>query len=89
MCTQVLFVHLVRTERIPFFQSMADWRVLLLDAVAIALALVIPFTGVGTALGMAAIPAAFLGMLPLIVLGYVVLVMVMRALYVRRFGHLM
>jgi beta-lactamase regulating signal transducer with metallopeptidase domain len=38
---------------------------------------------------MAAIPAAFLGMLPLIVLGYVALVMVVRALYVHRFGHQM
>lgn len=29
MFTQVLFIYLVRTERMPFIQSMADWRVLL------------------------------------------------------------
>ena len=89
MCTQVLFVHLVRTERIPFVQSMADWRVLLLDTGAIVLSLVIPFTGVGAALGMAPLPVAFLAVLPLVVLGYAVLVLLARRAYVRRFGRLL
>jgi Mg2+-importing ATPase len=89
MCTQVLFVHLVRTERIPFVQSMADWRVLLLDAGAIVLSLAIPFTGVGAALGMAPLPVAFLAVLPLVVLGYAVLVLLARRAYVRRFGRLL
>lgn len=89
MCTQVLFVHLVRTERIPFVQSMADWRVLLLDAGAIVLSLVIPFTGVGAALGMAPLPVAFLAVLPVIVAAYAALVLVVRRAYVRRFGRLL
>lgn len=89
MCTQVLFVHLVRTERIPFVQSMADWRVLLLDAGAIVLSLVIPFTGVGAALGMAPLPVAFLAVLPVVVAAYAALVLVVRRAYVRRFGRLL
>ena len=89
MCTQVLFVHLVRTERVPFAQSMADWRVLLLDAGAIVLSLVIPFTTVGADLGMAPLPGAFLAVLPLVVVAYAALVLVVRRIYVRRFGRLL
>lgn len=89
MCTQVLFVHLVRTERVPFAQSMADWRVLLFDAGAIVLSLVIPFTAVGAGLGMAPLPAVFLAALPLVVGAYAALVLVVRRAYVQRFGRLL
>lgn len=89
MLTQVLFVHLVRTERVPFAQSMADWRVLLLDVAAAALSLVIPFTAVGADLGMAPLPAGFLAALPLVVAGYAALVLVVRRAYIRRFGRLL
>ena len=89
MCTQVLFVHLVRTERVPFVQSMADWRVLLLDAGAIVLSILIPFTAVGADLGMAPLPATFLVALPLIVAAYATLVMLGRRAYIRRFGRLL
>ncbi len=89
MCTQALFVHLVRTERVPFVQSMADWRVLLLDAGAIVLSILIPFTAVGADLGMAPLPATFLVALPLIVAAYATLVMLARRAYIRRFGRLL
>lgn len=89
MCTQVLFVHLVRTERVPFVQSIADWRVLLLDAGAIVLSILIPFTAVGADLGMAPLPATFLVALPLIVAAYATLVMLARRAYIRRFGYLL
>ena len=89
MCTQVLFVHLVRTERVPFVQSMADWRALLLDAGAIVLSILIPFTAVGADLGMAPLPATFLVALPLIVAAYATLVMLGRRAYIRRFGRLL
>lgn len=89
MCTQVLFVHLVRTERVPFVQSIADRRVLLLDAGAIVLSILIPFTAVGADLGMAPLPATFLVALPLIVAAYATLVMLARRAYIRRFGHLL
>ncbi len=89
MCTQVFFVHLVRTERVPFVQSMADWRVLLLDAAAVVLSILIPFTTVGADLGMAPLPATFLVALPLIVAAYATLVMLARRAYIRRFGRLL
>lgn len=89
MCTQVLFVHLVRTQKVPFFQSMANWRVLALDAVAVVLSLAIPFTAVGADLGFAALPMAFLVVLSAVLAGYVALVMLIRWLYLRRYGSLL
>ncbi|MGN0286417.1 MAG: magnesium-translocating P-type ATPase [Atopobiaceae bacterium] len=89
MATQVLFVHLVRTRKVPFLQSMADPRLCVLGAAAVALAIVIPNSPVAGALGMAALPVAFYGWLALVVAGYATLVLVMRRVYVRRFGRLL
>ena len=86
---QLLFVYLVRTQKVPFFQSMANWRVLVLDAVAVVLSLTIPFTAVGADLGFAALPMAFLVVLPAVLAGYVALVMLIRWLYLRRYGSLL
>lgn len=88
MVTQVLFVHLVRTERLPLLQSRADWRLTLTGAVAVAVALVVPFTGMGEALGFAPLPASFFGWLVIVVTGYVALVMLVRRIYQRKYGSL-
>ncbi|MCH4083885.1 MAG: magnesium-translocating P-type ATPase [Olsenella sp.] len=89
MATQVLFVHLVRTRKVPFLQSMADPRVCALDVVAVALAIAIPNSPLAEALGMAALPVAYYGWLALVVAGYAALVLVVRHLYVSRFGRLL
>lgn len=89
MCTQVLFVHLVRTERIPFAESRPDVRLAVLGCAAVALSFAVPFTGIGAALGFAVLPQGFLLVLPAIVAGYAACTLLVRRLYVRRYGKLL
>lgn len=89
MCTQVLFVHLVRTERIPFAESRPDVRLAVLGCAAVALSFAVPFTGIGAALGFAVLPKSFLLVLPAIVAGYAACTLLVRRLYIRRYGKLL
>ncbi|MGN0071664.1 MAG: magnesium-translocating P-type ATPase [Atopobiaceae bacterium] len=89
MLTQVLFVHLVRTEKRPFIDSHADVRLTVLGAGAAVLSLVIPGSVIGASLGFAALPGAFLALLPWIVAGYAACVLLQRRRYIARFGRLL
>lgn len=89
MCTQVLFVHLVRTERAPLIESRADWRISVLGVAAVVLSLAIPSTGIGAALGFEALPVRFLLLVVLAVAGYAGCVLLVRSRYIHRYGKLL
>jgi P-type Mg2+ transporter len=87
LLTQTLVVHLIRTRRIPFLQSVAAAPVLALTGAIITAGLLLPFTGLGTELGMQPVPTAFFPWLVLTVFCYAVLVQVVKVHYMRRFGR--
>lgn len=70
MLTQVLAIHLVRTRKRPFVESRASQQLTLSGIIAAAVAVAVPFSPVGVALDMAALPPAFFGWLLAIVAGY-------------------
>ena len=88
MVTQMLFVHLARTEKKPFVESRADVRLAGLSVGAALLSLLIPETAIGASLGFAALPASFIALLPALALGYAVSVLLQRRRYIARFGRL-
>lgn len=88
MVTQMLFVHLARTEKKPFVESRADVRLAGLSAGAALLSLLIPETAIGASLGFAALPASFIALLPALALGYAASVLLQRRRYIARFGRL-
>ncbi len=87
LLSQTLIVHMIRTRRIPFLQSMASAPVLALTAAIITLGLVIPFTVVGAKLGMVPLPPAYFGWLVLTLVSYSVLTQLVKRLYIRRYGR--
>jgi Mg2+-importing ATPase len=87
LLTQTLVVHMIRTRRIPFLQSSAAAPVLGLTTAIIVIGGIIPFTVIGSKLGMMEMPSAFFGYLALTVLAYCALTQVVKVLYIRRFGR--
>ncbi|MDQ2971470.1 MAG: magnesium-translocating P-type ATPase [Rhodanobacteraceae bacterium] len=87
LLTQTLIVHLIRTRRIPFLQSVASAPVLALTGVIIAIGLLLPFTVLGAKLGMQPVPSVFFAWLVLTVLCYGALTQGVKTLYVRRYGR--
>ncbi|MGB5940867.1 MAG: magnesium-translocating P-type ATPase [Rhodanobacter sp.] len=87
LLTQTLIVHMIRTRRIPFLQSIASAPVLALTSAIILIGLFIPFSGLGAKIGMTPLPAAFFGWVALTVLTYGVLTQLMKLVYIRRYGR--
>jgi Mg2+-importing ATPase len=86
LLSQTLIVHMIRTQRIPFVQSMGATPVVLSTVVVMAIGIGLPFTHAGTAIGMVHLPWAYFPWLTVILLSYCVLTQGVKAWYVRRFG---
>lgn len=89
MWSQTLVIHMIRTPKLPFVQSRASAPVMLLTMVGIALLTAIPFSPLGSILGLGALPAEyFLFLIPCILL-YMLLATSLKKAYVRRYGELL
>ncbi|MDR2590396.1 MAG: magnesium-translocating P-type ATPase, partial [Oscillospiraceae bacterium] len=89
MWTQTLVIHMIRTPKIPFIQSRASLPLILISFSAIAILTAIPFTPLGAAIGLAALPLQFFGWLLLTVLCYMVLVTIFKNIFVKKYGQLL
>ena len=87
LLTQTLIVHMIRTKRIPFLQSVAAAPVLGLTTAIIVIGLLVPFTGVGTKIGMMPLPPVYFAWIALTVLTYCVLTQLVKLVYIRRYGR--
>lgn len=85
LLSQTLIVHMIRTEKVPFLQSRAAPQVIALTALVMAVGVAIPFTAIGAAVGMRALPVAFFSWLVAILLGYCTLTQLVKRWYIRRF----
>ncbi len=86
--TQVIALQLLRTKRLPFFQSNSSLPVLLVTVLGVLLFTILTFTPVGSLLGLTAMPAAFFLFLLLDVIFYLLLVTIMKKLYIYLYGSL-
>jgi len=86
LLTQTLVVHMIRTRRIPFLQSIAAAPVLALTTAIIVIGMAIPFTHLGAKLGMLEMPAVYFGWLAITVVAYCALTQMMKLLYMRRYS---
>jgi len=89
MWTQTLVIHAIRTPKIPFVQSRASAPLTLLTFTGIAVLTIIPFTGFGESIGLAALPFSFFPWLILTVFLYMVLVTVFKKIFISRYGELL
>jgi Mg2+-importing ATPase len=76
---------MIRTAKIPFFQSRAAWPVLLLTGAIMLCGLLLPFTVVGAKLKLEPLPASYFAWLAAILLGYSVLTQLVKGWYIRKF----
>lgn len=89
MWSQTLVIHMIRTPKIPFIQSMASAPVTLLTFTGIAVLTFIPFTGFGRLLGFLAPPTVFFAYLIPCILLYMALATSLKKAYVRHYGELL
>jgi Mg2+-importing ATPase len=87
LLSQTLVVHMIRTRRIPFVQSIAAAPVLALTAAIMVVGMYLPFSLLGGKIGLVPLPGVYFGYLAVTLLCYCVLTQLMKMLYIRRFGR--
>ena len=87
LLSQTLVVHMLRTQKIPFIQSTAALPVLLLTATIMIVGIYIPFSPLGTYIGLEPLPMSYFPWLVLTLFSYCVVAQLMKKIYVRRFGQ--
>lgn len=70
LLTQTLIIHIIRTNKIPFLQSLASWPLTVMSAIVVAVGIGLPFSPLGRSLGFSPLPLSFWPWLVATLLGY-------------------
>jgi Mg2+-importing ATPase len=87
LLSQTLVVHMIRTRRVPFLQSVASAPVLALTGAIMVIGMLIPYSGLGTRIGMVPLPGIYFAWLAVTLVSYCVLTQLMKTIYIRRYGR--
>jgi Mg2+-importing ATPase len=84
--TQTLVVHMIRTRKIPFIQSMPGLPLLFTTSLIMAIGIFIPMGPFAHYFKMQALPLSYFPILVAMLLGYMWLTQMMKDYYTRRYG---
>jgi Mg2+-importing ATPase len=84
--TQTLIIHIIRTARIPLFESRASRQLTIATLVVVCAGMIMPFTPLGRTLGFQPLPALYWPILLAMGLGYAVLTQIVKSWFIRRYG---
>lgn len=84
LLTQMLIIHVIRTNRVPFLQSRPSWPLLVMSVGIVGVGIAISFTPLGKYLGFSPLPRLYWPFLLLTLLSYVCLTQVVKTWLLRR-----
>lgn len=84
LLTQTFIVYMIRTQKIPFVQSRPARPVIVLTTLAATVGVILPFTPVGAAVGLQALPASYFLWLLAILLSYGLVTQIAKTIYIRK-----
>jgi P-type Mg2+ transporter len=87
LLSQTLIVHMIRTKKIPFIQSIASPPLLLTTALIMAVGIYIPYTFVGASLAMVPLPGDYYYWLLATLICYCGLVQLVKVWFIKRFQY--
>jgi Mg2+-importing ATPase len=86
LVTQTLIVHMIRTAKIPFVQSIAGTPLIVMTVAVIATGMFLVMGPPAPLFKFAALPLEYFAWAAMIILGYVALTQVVKRVYIRRYG---
>ena len=84
LLTQTLIIHIIRTNRIPFFQSIASWQLIATSAIIMVIGACLPYSPLGPALGFVPLPLLYWPLVILTLVCYTVLTQSAKMWLVRK-----
>ena len=87
LMTQTLIVHVIRTAKVPFFQSRASLPMLLITATVMCVGMYLPFSPLASSLGFVPLPAVYFLWLAGILICYCVLTQFVKTWFINKYGY--
>jgi len=87
--TQTLVLYTLRTKKLPFIESRPSTVMTFFTLLGIVIGTIVPYTQLGTALDLTALPGTFWLLFLGIVIAYLILVTIVKYYYVKRYGELL
>lgn len=87
LMTQTLIVHVIRTSKIPFFQSRASLPMLMITATVMAVGIYLPFSPLASSLGFVPLPAVYFVWLAFILTSYCILTQFVKTWFIKKYGY--
>ncbi|TCM66496.1 Mg2+-importing ATPase [Acinetobacter calcoaceticus] len=86
LLTQTLIVHMIRTAKIPFIQSRAALPLFIMTGLVMCIGVFLVMGPLAEYFKLQALPLSYFLYLPFILLGYMVLIQLMKSFYIKRYG---
>lgn len=80
-------MHIIRTSKIPFLQSHASKPVYMSSIIVSLLAILVPFTTLGSAIGLVAIPIKYMALIFLTPVVYCIIALLAKHKYIQKYGE--
>ena len=87
LLSQTLIVHMIRTRKMPFFQSWATAPVIILTSIIMIIGIYIPFSPFATMLKMQPLPLMYFPWLFGILISYCFLTQYVKNIFIRKFSQ--
>lgn len=84
--TQTLIIHVIRTNKIPFFQSQASWPLILTSIIIVAAGAWLTVSPLADMFGFVPLPPLYWGILAIILVCYVILTQLVKTWFYSRYG---
>jgi Mg2+-importing ATPase len=85
--TQTLIIHVIRTNKIPFFESRASWPLIITSLIIVVAGSWLTVSPLANTLGFVPLPPLFWLYLAAMLAGYAILTQLVKTWFIRRFGE--
>jgi len=85
--TQTLIIHVIRTNKIPFFQSRASWPLIASSLVIVAVGAWLTVSPLASTLGFVRLPSLYWLLLAIMLVCYVILTQLVKTWFYHKFGE--
>ena len=85
--SNLLGMHIIRTEKIPFIQSNANKMVYFSSIVLSIIGIIVPFTALGNMIGLVQIPIQYFTIIIGVPILYCIVAMFAKKIYIKKFGE--
>ena len=87
LLSQTLIVHMIRTQKIPFFQSCASIPLLLTTCTVMAICVYVPYSFFGPKIGLIPLPMSYFSWLLPILFTYCLFIQTVKTWFIKRFQY--